>query len=203
MKLYYSPGASSLATHIVLRHCGIDCELVKVNLRKAKLADGSDYLSIHPLGEVPLLQLDDAQTLSECGVILQYLGDQAKDTSLMPVAGSLARYQQMSWLNFIATEIHKNFSILFNPHMPEEAKVIARTNLSKRMDFLSIILEQHDYLMENTFTAADAYLFTTLRWSEHCGIALEQWPIMATYRERLAALPAIDTAMRVEGLIRQ
>lgn len=200
MKLFYSPGASSLAPHIILRHCGLSCELMRVNLRKGELSDGSSYLQINPLGAVPALQLDDGEVLTECAVILQYLADQAKDPHLMPAAGTRAHYHQLSWLNFIATEIHKGFSTLFNPHMPEEAKTIARSKLSERLDYLNRQLAHQTYLINDDFTTADAYLFTALRWCEHCGVPLKQWPALEHYRERLAALPAVVSAMQEEGL---
>lgn len=200
MKLFYAPGASSLAAHIALRYCQLPCELVRVNLRKGTFGEGGRYDQINPLGAVPALQLNDGEVLTECAVILQYLAEQAQHADFMPAAGSRARYRQLSWLNFIATEIHKGFSALFNPQMPEEAKAIARSKLAERFTYVEVQLAQHAYLMGDAFTAADAYLFTTLRWSEHCGVPLTPWPALAAYRERLAGMPAIAAAMQEEGL---
>lgn len=199
MKLFYSPGASSLSTHILLHHTHLQAELVKVNLRSGKLSDGSDY-QLHPLGSVPLLQLDDGNILSECAVILQYLADQSGDVSLLAPTGSLARYQQLSWLNFIATEIHKGFSPLFHLQVPEDTKILFRSILGKRFDLLNGVLESQNYLMGEEFSPADAYLFTTLRWCEHCGMQLSQWPCIDDYRLRIAGLVAVKTAMQEEGL---
>ncbi|MBI3560823.1 MAG: glutathione transferase GstA [Gammaproteobacteria bacterium] len=200
MKLFYSPGVCSLASHIVLRRSQLPFELVKANIRTGKMEDGSDYNKINPKGYVPALLLDDGELLTEGAVILQYLSDLAPQHQLFPPAGTRERYRAQAMLNFIATEIHKGYSPLFNPAMPEAAKTIIRTNLGKRFDLLSETLARQNFLLGEQFTAPDAYLFTTLRWSEGCAVPLQNWPTLIAYRERVAALPFVQGALQVEGL---
>ena len=135
-KLYYSPGACSLSPHIVLREAGLPFDLVLASTKTHKLADGTDYYTINPKGYVPLLELNDGQRLSEGPVIVQYIADQAPASKLAPAAGTMERYRLMEWLNFITSELHKGFSPLFNPAMPEEAKVLARAKLSDRLGWV-------------------------------------------------------------------
>lgn len=202
MKLYFSPGACSLAPHILMRCAGMTFDMERVDLRTSKLSDGRDYYEINTKGCVPGLVLDDSELLTENAVILQYIADQVPDKKLIPACGSRERYRAQMMLNYITTEIHKGFSPLFNPAMPEEAKTITRTMLGKRFDWISTQLTGKDYLMGDKFTAPDAYLFTVLRWSEHCGMELKQWPLLTEYRERIKALPYVIEAMKVERLIR-
>lgn len=203
MKLYHSPGACSLAPHILLRCIGLPFELVRANIRTGKMDDGSAYAAINPKGYVPALALDDGELLTECAIILQFISDLVPQQQLMPAAGTRERYRAQMWLNFIATEIHKGFSPIFNPAMPEEAKVIARTNLGKRFDLIAAQLQGKVFLQGNNFTAPDAYLFTVLRWSEHCGVDLNNWPGIMAYRERVSALPYVQAALQAEGLLNQ
>ncbi len=203
MKLFYSRGASSLAPHILLCCAGLPFELVRTNIRTGKLENGGDYATVNPKGYVPALWLDDGELFTECAVILQYIADQAPNKLLIPACGTRERYRAQMWLNFIATELHKGFSPLFNPDMPEQGKIIARDRLSERLELVATQLQGKAFLQGSNFTAADAYLFTVLRWSEHCKIDLGQWPEILAYRERIAKLPFVQAAMRSEGLLEQ
>ncbi len=202
MKLYYSPGACSLSPHIVLRETGQPVDLVKVDLKEHKTADGADYLAINPKGYVPVLQLDDGSVLTEGPAIVQYLADQVPASKLAPAAGTMERYRLMEWLNFLTSEIHKGFSPLFRPTASEETKAMFREALARRFDYLSDRLRDKPYLMGDGFTVADAYLFTLLGWCRLTGIDLEKWPVLTAYRERIAARPAVRVAMKAEGLIK-
>ncbi len=202
MKLYYSPGACSMSPHIVLRETGQPFDLVKVDLGARKTADGGDYLAINPKGYVPVLQLDDGSVLTEGPVIVQYLADRVPAAKLVPAAGTMARYRLMEWLNYLTSEIHKGFSPLFNAKLSEETKAIMREAMARRFDYLGTQLGDKPYLMGDSFTVADAYLFTLLGWCQLTQIDLSQWPLLVAYRERIGARPAVRAAMKAEGLIK-
>ncbi|MFO1339598.1 MAG: glutathione transferase GstA [Burkholderiaceae bacterium] len=200
MKLYYSPGACSLSPHIVLREAGLDFSLALASTKTKKLADGTDYLTINPKGQVPLLELDDGQRLSEGPAIVQYIADLAPAKGLAPAAGSMARYRLMEWLNFITSELHKSFSPLFNPAMPEDGKAVYRARLLDRLGWVDSQLEGKAYLMGDQFTVADAYLFTVSNWCGAVNLDISGLKHLAAYRARVAARPAVQAAMEAEGL---
>ncbi|MCX8005559.1 MAG: glutathione transferase GstA [Burkholderiaceae bacterium] len=200
MKLYYSPGACSLSPHIVLRELGAPFELVKVNLKTKRTADDRDFTTINPKGYVPALELDDGQVLTEGPAIVQYLADRNPQAQLAPANGTLQRYRLQEWLNFISTELHKQFSPLFAPNTPDATKDIQRERLANRFDWVSRQLQGRDYLLGNAFSVADAYLFTVLSWCGYVGIDLAKWPTLAQYQARVAARPAVQQALQAEGL---
>jgi glutathione S-transferase len=202
MKLYYSPGACSLSPHIVLREAGLQFELVRVDLKTKKTADDGDYLQVNGKGYVPLLELDDGQRLSEGPAIVQYLADQKPESGLAPKAGSMERYRLQEWLNFLSTEVHKQFSPLFNPDASEEWKQAVRRNLSRRFDWLAPQLKTRPYLMGERFSVADAYLFTLLNWCSFTAIDLGRWPPLKDYLARVAARPKVQEALKAEGLVK-
>ena len=201
-KLYYSPGACSLSPHIVLREAGLPFSLVLASTKTKKLADGSDYLAINSKGYVPLLELDDGQRLSEGPAIVQYIADQAPATGLAPAAGTMARYRLMEWLNFITSELHKGFSPLFTPGMPDEAKAMAQKKLGERLAWVDGQLAGKDYLMGDTFTVADAYLFTVAGWGKYVGVDISGLKNLSAYMGRVAARPAVHDALKAEGLLK-
>ncbi|WP_297485603.1 glutathione transferase GstA [Ferrovum sp.] len=198
MKLYFSPGACSLSPHIVLRELGLPFDLVKVNLRSKQLSDGSDFCAINPKGYVPLLILDDGTKLTEGPAIVQYLADLRPESGLAPANGTLPRYQLQSWLNFISTELHKQFSPLFNPTFPDTVKDFQKERLALRFDQLSDTLKTQEYLMPGGFTVADAYLFTVLGWAHPMGISLERWPELQAYLARIQSRPSVQAAQQAE-----
>ncbi len=202
LKLYYSPGACSLSPHIVLREAGLPFELALASTKTHKLADGTDYYTINPKGYVPLLELADGQRLSEGPVIVQYIADQVPASQLAPPAGTMARYRLMEWLNFITSELHKGFSPLFNPATPEEYKQLARTRLAERLAWVDAQLEGRDYLMGETFTVADAYLFTVAGWGKYVGLDISSLARLSGYMGRVAARPAVQAALKAEGLLK-
>lgn len=200
MKLYYSPGACSLSPHIVLREAGIPFEAEKVNLKTKKTDTGIDYETINPKSYVPALVMNNGELLTEGPAIVQYLADQAPEKKLAPPAGTLERYRLQEWLNFISTEIHKSFGTLFNPGVPEEMRNAVKARLGKRLDYTATALEGKNYLLGDIFSVADAYLFTMLRWAHPTGIDLPSWPALKGYFDRVAARPAVVSAMQAEGL---
>ena len=200
MKLYYAPGTCSLAAHIVLREAGMDFTLAKVDIATKRSADGKDFFAISPNGYVPALEIEPGLVLTEGPAILQLLADKAPGAQLAPANGSLARYQLQSWLNFITAEIHKGFSPLFKPAMPEEAKALFVEQLGQRFDVLERHLAQNDYLMGERYSIADAYLFVTTNWAGYLGVKLERWTALNAFRARVAARPAVQAAMAAEGL---
>jgi len=200
MKLYYSPGACSLSPHIVSREAGLQVELKKTNVKDKTLDGGGDYWKVNGKGYVPALELDNGQVLTEGPAIVQYLADQKPDTGLAPKAGSIERYRVQEWLNFITSEIHKQFSPLFRPTTPDEYKKIAKENLANRFGWLDKQLAGKDYLMGKQFTVADAYLFTVLRWTTPTQIDLSKWPNLTAYLARVAARHKDQEALKAEGL---
>lgn len=201
MKLYYSPGACSLSPHIVLEESGLKYEAISAPTKTKVLPDGSDYRKINPLGYVPYLVLDDGSGIRECAVIVQYIADQVPDKKLAPVLGTRQRYELMSWLNFVATEIHKTFSPLFQPGMPDAAKDLAKEKLAARLKWIDGELAGKHYLMGQDFSVADAYLFTVTNWTKPMHIDLSPYPNVVAWRERMAARPAVQRAMKAEGLL--
>lgn len=202
MKLYYSPGTCSLSPHIALRAAGLAFELIKVDLATRKAANGEDYLAINPKGYVPALALDDGSVLTEGVAIVQYIADRAPTTKLAPAANTMERYRLAEWMNYLTSEIHKGFSPLFNGKLSDETKTIMRDALARRFDYLSTRLSDRPYLMGDTFTVADGYLFTMLGWCRMTNIDLSKWPILTAYAERIGKLPAVREAMKAEGLVK-
>lgn len=201
MKLYYSPGACSLASHIALREAGVTFEAVKVG-RDKKTADGADYNAINPKGYVPALTLDDGQVLTEGPAILQYVADRNPSSGLAPPAGDMQRYRLQEWLGFLNSEVHKNFSPFFNPAATEPMKEMAKANVLRRLSFTEQALGSKPFLLGERFTVADAYLFTILSWSQYAGVDLGQWPALKALHARVAARPQVQAAMKAEGLLK-
>ena len=202
MKLYYSPGACSLAPHIVLRETGMKFEIEKVDLKDKRTSTGADYMRINPKGYVPALELDNGNVLTEVGVIIQYLADQAPELALVPKAGTMERYHEMEWIGFISTEIHKTFGPLWKPNTPEETRQNQKDLLATRLDYLAGQLKGKQYLMGENFTVADAYLYTVLNWAGMLKFDLAPWPILETFMARIATRAAVVETLRVEGLIK-
>ena len=201
MKLYYSAGACSLSPHIALEEAGLPYEAISAPTKTKQLPDGSDFRQVNPLGYVPYLVLDDGTGLREGPAIVQYIADQAPAKKLAPANGTLARYQLQSLLNFIGTEIHKGFGPLFNPAMPAEAKQMTKDKLLERLQFVDGELAGKQYLMGDDFTVADGYLFTVTNWAKPLQIDLSPFANLVAYRERVGARPAVQRAMKAEGLI--
>src|SRR5450755_4716180 len=202
MKLYYSPGACSLSPHIAFREAGLPVTLVKTSTKTHQLDDGTDFYSVNPKGYVPLLELDNGERLSEGPAIVQYLADQNPASGLAPAAGTMARYRLQEWLNFTTSELHKSFSVLFNPAMPEEAKALMRTKVGDRLKWVDSQLEGKSYLMGDAFSVADAYLFTVTNWTQYVGVDISTLKNLGAFMKRMAERPAVQEAMKAEGLLK-
>jgi len=201
MKLFYMPGACSLAPHIALREAGLPFDLVQVD-RGKKTPSGEDFLAINPKGAVPTVKLDDGQVLTEAAVIQQYVADKAPAKKLAPPAGTPERYRLQEWLNYIASDIHKGIGQLFNPAMPDDYKEAVKRGLAARQfPYLDKMLAGREYLMDG-FTVADGYLFTVLNWTNFQNIDLSAFPNIVAYMRRVAARPAVQAAMSAEGLLK-
>jgi glutathione S-transferase len=200
MKLYYSPGACSHAPHILLREAGLDFSLEKVDLAAKKTEAGADYKAINPHGYVPALRLKDGTILTEGPAIDQYIADLVPAKKLAPAAGTPERYKLQSWLNFISTELHKQFSPLFNKAVPDEYKAMAKEKILSRFDTINEHLSRSKYLLGESFTAPDAYLYTVLNWAKYFAIDLATWPAIKSFMERVAARPSAQEAAKAEGL---
>jgi glutathione S-transferase len=202
MKLYYSPGACSLSPHIVASEAGLAIDLEKVNLAEHKTESGQDYMAVNPKGYVPALRLDDESVLTEGPAIVQYLADQKPASGLAPALGTIDRYRLQEWLNFIATELHKSFSPLFNKASSDDVKNTAKTSINKRLGYLNDRLASRQYLMGGNFTVADAYAFTIVNWTNFVGIDLKPYPNVGAYMGRIAARPKVQETLKAEGLVK-
>jgi len=203
MKLYYSPGACSLSPHIVARELGIPLQLKKVNTKDKTVEGGADYWKVNGRGYVPALELDSGETLTEGPAIVQYLADQKPESGLVPRAGTFERYRLQEWLNFLTSEVHKQFTPLFKPNTPEDYKPIAKEIIATRFDWLDKQLAGKDYLMGKTFTVADAYAFVLLNWTKFQNIDLSRWPNLSAYHKRVGARPKVQEALQAEGLLKK
>lgn len=202
MKLYYSPGACSLSPHIVLQEAGLAHELVFASTKTHKLKDGTDFYTINPLGYVPVLELDDGRRLLEGPAIVQYIADQVPEKQLAPAGGTYERAVVQSRLNFIGTELHKNFSPLFNPASSDEIKAATKDKLTSRYQFIEDLLAKDEYIANNQFSVADAYLFVVTSWAKLVGLDLTQFAQLQAFSARIAARPAVQAALKAEGLVK-
>ncbi len=198
MKLYFSPGACSLHPHIALREAGLPFELVRVDTRSHKTKDGGDYYAVNPKGYVPTLELDDGTRLTEGAVIDQYIADRKPESKIAPPNGTMERYRLQEWLNFIASEIHKSFSPLFNPATPDETKAMFKERIGKRFEIAEKALADRPYLLGEHFSVADGYLFNMIRWTQFVGIDMAPWPKLQAFFQRVGDRPAVKAALEAE-----
>lgn len=201
MKLYYTPGACSLASHIVAAEAGLPLHLVKVDLKEHRCEDGTDFNTVNVKGYVPALVLDTGETLTEGVAIMQYLADQAPASGLAPACGTMARYRLQEWLTFVSSEVHKMFGPLWNPDIPEAIKDGARGRLARRFTWLNEELAARAYLMGDAFTAADSYLFTVVNWCHVHNVDLGPYLNLSAFMDRVRNRPKVQQALREEGLI--
>jgi len=200
MKLYFSPGACSLAPHIVLRETKLTFTPVRVDLAAHKTASGDDYYAVNSKGSVPVLELDDGERLTEGPVIAQWVCDRANRADLMPVAGSMARYRVMEWQNYVTSEIHKSYSPLFRSDFDENGKTWIRNALRKKYEWLAGRLEGKDFLTGANFTAADAYLYVVTRWAGRVNVDLNGLTALQGFMRRVNEREAVQAALEAEGL---
>jgi glutathione S-transferase len=201
MKLYYAPGACSLAPHIALVEANVPYELARVDLRTHKTEDGRDFHAVNPKGYVPVIELEDGTRLTEAAAVLQYIADRVPE-KLAPPAASFEHYRLIEWLNFISTELHKGMGALWNPSIPEEQRVAVTQRLAQRFTYLGEALDRGPFLLGSRFSIADAYLFTVLSWYKPLKIDLSRWPVLLGFLERVGERPAVRQAMREEGLLK-
>ena len=202
MKLYYSPGACSLSPHIALLEAGLPYDLVKVDLRAKKLENGDDFLKVNPKGQVPALALDSGELITEGPVIVQMIADKAAGMNLAPARDSAERYKLLEWLNFITTELHKNFGPMFSPVLTDEAKAFFKDRVMGKFKYIDSQLTGRDHLMGSHFTVADGYLFTMLSWADRLKFDLSAMPNLLAYKARVAARPKVQEALTKEGLMK-
>jgi len=201
MKLYYYPGACSIAPHIVAREAGIALDLEKVDLGSKRTATGEDYLAVNPKGYVPALRLDDGSVLTEVSAIIQYLADQAPASGLIPAAGTMERYRILEWIGYVSTEIHKGFGPLWNAKLAPEARAAAVAALSHRLDLVEKVLARQPFLTGERFTVVDAYLFAVASWAPWVKLDMAPWPKLRDFVARVAARPKVQEALVAEGLV--
>lgn len=200
MKLYYMPGACSLASHIALYEAGAKFETAVLDRKNRTTSDGLKFEQVNSKGYVPALRLDDGQILTENVAVLLYIAEHSPGAQLAPAGGSIERYRLIEWLAFISSEIHKGFSPLFHPAAGEETKQYARNALAKRLDWLNGAIDSRAFLLGDSFTVADAYLFTVLRWGERLNVELARWPNLKLYHLGIGARASVGAALRAEGL---
>ncbi len=203
MKLYYAPGACSLAAHIALREAGGRFDLERVDLKTKRTSGGRDFLEINPKGYVPALEIsEDGDILTEAQVVLQYIADHASASSLLPRPGTIDRYRAQEWLAFISSELHKQFSPLFKPDTAEAQRASQRGKIGERFGFVDAHLSDRAFLLGETFSVADAYLFVMLQWAHKLGIDVALWPNLDAFHARVLHRPAVEAALSAEGLLR-
>jgi len=202
MKLFYAPGACSLSPHIALNEAGLAFDKVRIDNKTKIMEGGGDFREVNPLGYVPVLEIDDGTRLTEGPAIVQWIADRVPEKKLAPPNGTRERTELQRWLNFVSTELHKGFSPLFNPAMPEEAKAIFRERLATRFAHVDKHLAGSEYLLGKAFSVADGYLFTISNWAAAVGLDLTPCPNVLAYRKRVGARPAVQAAMKAEGLVK-
>lgn len=203
MKLYYSPGACSQAPHILLHEIGLRHDAERVDLKNKVTENGRSYLEANPKGAVPALELDNGEVLTENAVILQFLGDRAGSPDVLPAVGSLRRYRVLEWVNFITTELHKRFGLLFNPKATDETKQLAIEELGKKLDYVDRELGDGPFLMGDELTLPDPYLFVITGWAEKMLGGLDRWPHLKAFRERMLQRPSVRHVLKFEGLLQE
>ena len=202
MKLYYKPGACSLASHIALHEIGHALEIEAVDTEAGRTESGADYRAINPKGYVPALQLDDGAVLTEGPAILQYIADSNPEAGLASAVGTFDRARMQEQLNWIGTELHKAFGPLFREGTSETGREDARTVVARKFDLIEAQLEDgREWLVSGQFSVADAYLFVVSNWANFTGIDIARWPHLAAFVNRTASRSSAQTAMRAEGLI--
>ncbi|SPB18716.1 glutathione S-transferase [Caballeronia novacaledonica] len=201
MKLFYKAGACSLASHIALEESGLPYEIEAVDLKTKVTASGADFSKITAKGYVPALLLDTGEVLTEGPAILQYIADQVPAKHLAPLNDGMARYRLQSWLTFIGTELHANFTPFFYPTSGSDWKATAMAKLQHRLTYVAQHIDDKQFLLGNEFSIGDAYLFTVLGWAKHIDLDLGKWPALVAYQERVGARPGVQAAMKSEGLI--
>lgn len=202
MKLYYKPGACPLASHIALYETGRPFEIEAVDTVAGRTESGADYHAINPKGYVPALGLDGGGALTEGPAILQYIADSHPEAGLAPKVGTLARARMQEQLNWIGTELHKAFGPLFRDGTSEADKDAARAAVADKFNLIEAQLKDgRDWLVEDQFSVADAYLFVVSNWANFTGIDLTPWPMLTAFVTRTASRPSAQAAMRAEGLI--
>jgi len=200
--LYYSPGACSQAPHILMHEVGIEHDSKRVDLRTKKLADGSDYLKVNPKGAVPALELENGEVLTENAVVLQYLGDRADSSGVLPALGNLRRYRVLELVNFITTELHKRFGLLFDREASKEFKDFVTRGLSTKLDYIDGRMGTGPFLMGEELTLPDPYLFVMTRWTDRV-IGLERWPNLRAFHERMLDRGSVRNVLGFEGLLEE
>lgn len=200
MKLFYSPNACSLAPHIVLRELGFPFELIKVDLHQHLTEMGEDFYQLNKKGQVPLLQLDDGALLTEGAVISQFLVDQSSRKDLLAEINAADRYKTLSWMNFIASEIHKAYSPFFNDSYNEQCKSVYSIILNKHYSWIDEQLKGQKYLTGSNFTIADIYLFVVTRWADFIGLDLKNFMHLASFMQRIAERQTVQDAIAAESL---
>lgn len=202
MKLYYAPGACSLAPHIVAREAGVAISLDKVDLRARVTESGKPFAEVNPKGYVPALGLDNGEVMTEVSALVQFLADKAPASGLLPATGTAERYKVLEWIGFVSTEIHKGFGPLWNPATPEEVRKATIDRLHQRFTYVDKALAGRSYLMGDTFTVADAYLFTVTNWANYHKLDLSAYPNLGAFLARVAARPKVQEALQAEGLLK-
>ena len=202
MKLYYAKGACSLSAHISLHEAGLPVELTRVDTKTKTLEGGGDFYQINPKGYVPALILDDGQMLTEVAAVLQYIADLKPAAQLAPPAGTMERYRLIEWLSFVSSELHKSYSPLFKPDTPEDYKPIIRKLIGQRQAFVNEQLKGRPYLLGDSFSVADAYLFVVTNWSRAVNVDISAFAELQQFMERVRKRPAVQAAMKAEGLLK-
>lgn len=200
MKLYYTRGACSLTVRIIINELGLKCNFDKVDLKNKKTESGEDFLKINIKGAVPTLVLDNGEVLTENAVILQYLANSNNATNHLPKVNDFKRYHTLEWLNYVATELHKTISALYNPKLTEDIKNAYQSQIKNKFNYINNHLSEHNYLLGESFTLPDAYLFVMITWLIYFKFNLAEWPHVKQYFDKLKNRESIKKSLIDENL---
>jgi len=202
MKLYFSPLAWPLATRIACYEGGIEAQYLLTDTKARRVADGRDFLAINPLGQVPVLEMDDGELLTENTAVLQYVAERHPEARLHPDEPE-QRALLRKWLGFIGTELHKAvFVPLLDPKASADVKAYSMDKAALRLSTLEAHLQRHDHL-EGSYGIADIYLAVVLNWAPYAGVDLAAWPAVRAYHRRIGQREAVARALREEFALYQ
>ena len=201
MKLYYTKGACSLACRIIINEIGLACEYIAVDLTTKLTENNQDFKKINPKGAVPVLETNEGDILTENAAIQQYLADTSKATDLLPPLSHIKRYHVIEWLNFVATDLHKGFSVFFNPALPQDLKdQVFKPIVINKFNYVDSVLQNQRFLSGNDFTLPDGYMFVMFTWAIHFGFQLADWQHLHRYYNELKQRKSIVQSLKEEGI---
>ncbi|PDT66765.1 glutathione S-transferase [Bradyrhizobium ottawaense] len=204
LQLYFFPMACSLSSRIALMEAGIEAQYHLAHIwTKQIVDDGSDFLGVSPKGAVPVLVLENGERLTESAAVLQYIADVKPTAGLAPAFGDPDRYRLQEWLSFVGAEIHKAFLFPTFWYKDDGSLAKPRVRITQTLSVPSARLAEHEFLVGDSFTVADAHLTWALLLLRPAGVDIAQWPSLSAYLGRMQARPAVREAIATEMALRK